>query len=201
MCRPLTLVIRHLAAYVGLNFLALIIESFGLVKVFKCIESNHYLTLLRLNLVPHHHISAFLKYLQGWGFDHLFGQPVLVFKNPFKEQNFLMSNLNLPWYNLKPFPLVNEHFAPKGALQHIQDAKSTSTGIGSSAPCGLELVSHPACPLCPLLVWRTVVLALGHFASCPEVMCNDLDSCILCSLRAQAGVIAVSHHERTKHAF
>lgn len=72
---------------------------------------------------------------------------------------------------------VKKHFAPKGTLQHVWRVKATTTQIVSSAWRGVELLTHPACPLCPFLTGRTVILALGHSASRPEVMCDGSDCC------------------------
>lgn len=59
------------------------------------------------------------------------------------------------------FAGVKNHFAPKGTLQHVQGAKATTSRIASCTRCGLEPVTHPACPFCPLLAGRRVILALG----------------------------------------
>lgn len=46
------------------------------------------------------------EHFQGWGLHHTLGQPVPVSDHPFREEMFPISNLNLPWQNLKLFSLV-----------------------------------------------------------------------------------------------
>jgi len=87
----------------------LIIESFRLEETLK-IESNHDLTDYPndplLNHVPDHHIQTVFKHIQRWWFNHLPEEPIPVLNHPFCKEVFLMSNLNLPWHSLRPFPLI-----------------------------------------------------------------------------------------------
>ena len=46
------------------------------------------------------------KYLQGWGLHHFPGSPVQCSITLSVNKFFLISNVNLPWRNLRPFPLV-----------------------------------------------------------------------------------------------
>jgi len=55
--------------------------------------------------IPYHHPSG-LEHLQGWGIHHLSGQPVPVPHSPYCKIFFLISNLNLPSFNLKPSSLI-----------------------------------------------------------------------------------------------
>jgi len=46
------------------------------------------------------------KHIQGWWLNHFPGEPIPVLYNLFYKEVFLISNLNLPWNNLRPFPLI-----------------------------------------------------------------------------------------------
>jgi len=52
-----------------------------------------------------YHVYVFLEHLQAWWLHHLPGQPIPVPNHSSGEQVFLISRLNLPWRNLRPFPL------------------------------------------------------------------------------------------------
>ena len=59
--------------------------------------------------LPNHilkcHIYTFFKRLQGWWLGHLPGRPVPI-SDHFYSKFLLVSDLNLPWCNLRPLPLV-----------------------------------------------------------------------------------------------
>ena len=46
------------------------------------------------------------KQVQGWWLNHLPEKPIPVINNPSVKKCFLISNLNLPWCNWRPFPLI-----------------------------------------------------------------------------------------------
>jgi len=52
------------------------------------------------------HIPPGLECLQGWGIHSLLGQPVRCITTLWVKNFLLISNLNLPYLSLKPFPLV-----------------------------------------------------------------------------------------------
>lgn len=68
-------------------------------------ESNRPLLSPPLNHIPKCHIYTSFGYLQGWQLSRFPGQPFPGLDNPFCDF-FLMSNLNLPWNNLQPLPLI-----------------------------------------------------------------------------------------------
>jgi len=51
------------------------------------------------------YIQTGLEHMQGWVSHNLLGQPVAVSPHPLSEKFSLTSNLNLPSFSLKPFPL------------------------------------------------------------------------------------------------
>jgi len=59
------------------------------------------------NQAAQSHIQPGLECLQGWDIHNLLGQPVPVLHHPRVKKFLLISNLNLPYLSLKPFPLVN----------------------------------------------------------------------------------------------
>ena len=52
------------------------------------------------------HIQPGLECLQGWGVHNLLGQPVPVCHHLCEKNFLLISDLNLPYLSLRPFPLV-----------------------------------------------------------------------------------------------
>jgi len=68
--------------------------------------SNLTLPSSALNYVSKRHTCASFKYLEGWWLNYVPEKPVPMPNNPFGEEIFLISNLNLPWRNLRPFPLT-----------------------------------------------------------------------------------------------
>ena len=79
-------------------------ESLRLEKTSKIIKSNHQLITTmpatRCPEVPYLHI--FFEHLQGWWLNHFPGSLTTLSAKKF----FLISNLNLPWCNLRAFPLI-----------------------------------------------------------------------------------------------
>jgi len=78
-----------------------IIEQFGLEVQPLCSEQGH----LALDQVAQSPVQPGLECFQGWGSNHLSGQPVPVPHHP-HYKNFLISSLNLPSFSLKPLRLV-----------------------------------------------------------------------------------------------
>ena len=73
------------------------IESLRLEKTSEIIWSNcQHIPSMPTNHGPQCHIYTFLEHLQGWW----------LLTTPFEKKIFLLSNLNLPQYNLRPFPLI-----------------------------------------------------------------------------------------------
>ena len=64
-----------------------------------------------LNHILKCHIYTFFEHLQCWRLHHLPGQPVPMSDHPFGKEIFLTSNLNLPWRNLRPFPLRSKNLS------------------------------------------------------------------------------------------
>ena len=58
-----------------------------------------------LNHIPQCHTYTFPEHVQAWWLHHLPGQPVPVPDHSLEKQLFLIPKLNLPWSNLRPFPL------------------------------------------------------------------------------------------------
>jgi len=62
---------------------------------------------LQLHQVAQSPVQPGLESLQGWGIDHLSGEPGPGFHHLHcKKKIFLISSLNLPSLSLKPLPLV-----------------------------------------------------------------------------------------------
>lgn len=77
--------------------------STGQVLVFHRLLGSSALPRPPLPLVPRCHIYPAFESLQGWGPP---GQPLPGLDNPFHAEISQISNLNLPWHNLRLFPLV-----------------------------------------------------------------------------------------------
>ena len=61
-----------------------------------------------LNHVPKCHIYTFFEHHKGWGLHHFPGQPIPMPDHSFisVKNFFLISNLNLPWCNMRPLPFI-----------------------------------------------------------------------------------------------
>jgi len=81
-----------------------ITESLMLEKASKVSEAN--CQPMPADHVLQCHISTFLEHLQEWWPHHLPGQLCHCITTLSKQKCFQISNLNLPWFNLKPLPLI-----------------------------------------------------------------------------------------------
>ena len=89
-----------------------IIEVLRLENTIKIMKSNHDLTILpnsnspQLNHIPEHHIQTVFKHIRDGDSTTSLGSLFQCLTTLSVKKFFLISNLNLPWCNLRPFPLV-----------------------------------------------------------------------------------------------
>lgn len=102
----------------------------------------------QLNQVPKHHTYTPFKYLHGWWLNHFSRQTVPMLYNCFLAE---ISNLNLPWYNLRPFSLIacylreeTDAHLPATYFQVVVESKKVSP-----EPSFLQ-GKHPQLPQPPL---------------------------------------------------
>jgi len=72
----------------------------------SCCMEGHQPPYLILDQVAQGPIQPGLEHLQGWGIHGLSGQPVPASHHSLGKELPPISNLHLPSFNLKPFPLV-----------------------------------------------------------------------------------------------
>lgn len=92
------------------------------------------------NHIPQCRISMFLEHLQGQWLCHLSGQPVPIHYCSFLEEIFSISDLNLPWCQINPLPLILSPVPWEKGLTTTYASLSMSLKQGSST-CVLD-----ACP-------------------------------------------------------
>ena len=104
------------------------------------------------------HIQPGLECLQGWGTHSLLGQPVQCVTTLCVKIFLLISNLNLPCLDLKPFPLV---LSPSTLVNICCPCRRRSwLGGGWLLPSGCVL-----CPSCSFLI-------LLHIQTFPVLSCG-----------------------------
>lgn len=67
---------------------------------------NHLLKQNHLQQVAQNHLQMVFKFLQGWGFHDLSGQPAPVLSHPHTEEVFPWCSESLLWFSVCPLPLI-----------------------------------------------------------------------------------------------
>ena len=83
-----------------------IIESLGWKRPLRSSPTVNPSPPCLLNHVLKCQIYTVFEHLQGWWLHHFPGQPIPMLHNSFSKEIFLVSNLNLPWHNLRSLTVV-----------------------------------------------------------------------------------------------
>jgi len=83
------------------------IEYLRLEKTLEFLQPNSNPSPPRpLSHIPQCYISMLLEHLHRWWLHHSLDSLFQHIATPMEKKCFVISNLNLPWHNLRPFPLV-----------------------------------------------------------------------------------------------